>query len=231
MNKKFSVLWVMIALLSGLCGENTPFTEGHQCFKNGKFKEARSLYVKAVLANPLDGLATLYLGHAFFTLKEYSNAEYCLRRGIEFITDPDFEMALIATFPNEKSFLTHKKELEKAYQLHNTDISLQVVLSYLYFFSGEIEQAKLLFHQIALLDPKDRFAKFFIERINREEQKCYLARFSKTEKNVSEKLFSENTSSSPNTKEDVPSSEVTETIKTGEKESFSTDKTKNTFSH
>lgn len=214
-----------------LWGQNNPITQGHHCFKKSQFKQAHEFYLKAVLANPLDGEATLYLGLTFFALNRYSDADYCLRRGLEFTKNPDFEMNIFALFSDPKKFQTHKENLEKASALQNKEFSLQTVLSYIYFFSGEQEKAKLLFHQLILANPKDAFARFFIERINREEQARYAKQQQFSKKALLVQSSLEEPKKSPTSEEEPLSLDGSEGQKTGEKESFSKEKTKNTFSH
>lgn len=200
---------------------------GHTYFKQKKYASARDCYLKAVMTNPLQGECLLYLGHAYIALRSYKKAEYCLLRSLEFISNPDFSMDLKTLFSTEEELNFVQKQLQKAFQTQPESLQLRTLLSYVYFFSGERESAKLLFHELLQRSKEDRFARFFIERINREEEKLLLQKGDIALQAM--KSSSKMESCKPS--ETLLKSPEEATNKTTETESFSKENPKNTFSH
>ena len=161
-------------------------SKGDYLFKLGHYYRASEHYRLALLEDPDDPQKKLAFGHALFAIGNYSYASYALRRGVSEL-DPKvaFRPDLGALFPSKRSFTHALRDLKRYVTYSPRDAAGLTVLGYvLHATPGESARARDMFRYLLRLDPKDRFARFFLGQKKRPAKKVRAKRAPKTRHRV-----------------------------------------------
>ena len=134
----------------------TPVGRGNAAFTAGRYEEARSEYISAVLADERDGYAKFLYALANLALGEYDVAAVALRRALH--TTPElleYPVDVRSLYPDGSVFERQVASLAAFVRTRPTDWGARLLLGYLYYGGGEPEQAFAVLDAGAEIAPED----------------------------------------------------------------------------
>ena len=109
--------------------------------------------------------APIALSDALFGQKKYKQASAALEEGLHFVPElPDQEMDLRKHFADPAIYRLLAEDLAGNARSHPDDTSLQMLVGYHLFFTGQKAKAKPYFEKVLQLDAKDAGAKLMLEQ-------------------------------------------------------------------
>ncbi|MFQ5412816.1 MAG: tetratricopeptide repeat protein [Phycisphaerae bacterium] len=130
--------------------------QGHDAFRRGAYEEARSRYVRAILADEAGGVAKLFYGFANVALGDYEQAAVAFRRALiatpELIdTPPD----LRDLYRDDDRLTAHITDLAAFFAAHPESRDALFVLGYMHYAAADPVAALDAFTALCDADPSD----------------------------------------------------------------------------
>lgn len=148
--------------------EVTPIGQGNGAFRAGRYDEARSHYISAVLADERDGYAKFLYALANFAVGEYDVAAMALRRALS--TTPEmieYPVDVRSLYPAESVFERQMDLLARFVTAHPQDRGARLLLGYLHYGGGEPERALSVLPGAAASDPDDEVTALLLDAVIR----------------------------------------------------------------
>lgn len=143
-------------------------SQGSTAFATGRFDEARGFFARAMLADERDGHPKLLYAIANFALGDYEVAATALRRALLTTnTLLEFPPDVRAFYGDMSLWDAQLSGLVAYVDAHRTQRSEQLLLSYLYFATGDTGRALVHLAPIAQSDPTDDVAALLLDALTK----------------------------------------------------------------
>ena len=137
---------------------------GSRLFRSGSYRRSVDRFANAVVLDPKNPTARIYLAQALFAARQYAKAadeiKEALKRNPDWL-ELDFDMK--ALYGNEDDFLPQLAILAEELKEQPLDRNALFVLGFELFVSGQKEKARTILEQSARLEPDDTHLKPFFD--------------------------------------------------------------------
>jgi hypothetical protein len=138
---------------------NEFLAQAHQAFQGRDYATARTLFAKAVLNEPDNGLAELSYAVGLFATGEYAQSAGALRRGLALAPDVvDMPLDVTRIYGDAGDLKSHVQRLQFHVASSPEDADAWLVLGHIHFSIGEPVEAARAFDRAKALHPRDPYA-------------------------------------------------------------------------
>ncbi len=135
-------------------------------FRQGQYRRAQTGFRKAGLYRPRDWSLKLDLAHALLGEGDYDYAAYAIRRALDLHPEPlGLHYDLRDVFRTDDRFEETREQLGRFVEEHPLNRDGLFCWGYFLLFTDQEEEARGAFEQVLALDPQDRYARLFGERV------------------------------------------------------------------
>ena len=140
--------------------------EGARLFQEGDYPGAAEAFRMAVLAEKTNAVPKFAMAHALFALGEYEYAAFMIRRGMEILPSwPSVGADMRDLYGNPDDLMEQMIALQIYREAHPESADAAMLLGYMSFFSGDLDEAETQFSGVMALEENNTVGSSFLLRI------------------------------------------------------------------